>query len=241
MKNWCEDPLYGKLNFTIYTCNRPVNFLKQTVEALNEEGVVPNIQHGSKLVDNLSGIPLPDLGVIKMLDEVSEPDFADRSVYYKANRNLARAFLMSDSTLDGQTEKDILILEDDVVPCKNLLEEIRVIYRLIEERRLTKYVIALYSNYEWGPGSQALVSYRSEDFYGLQATIFSGNIRNRCHGYHYKLCNDLTTDFITKRIVEEDKEIPLLASRFSLFQHIGATTSGLGGNFHQTRNFYGQK
>ena len=241
MKYWSENPLYKKLNFTIYTSNRPVNFLKQTVEALNVEGILPNIQHGSKLDDNWSGIPLSDLGLIKRLEEVNEPDFGHRSVYYKANRNLARAFLMPDDNTVEQTDKDILILEDDVVPCKDLQQEIQIIYRLIEESGLTKYVIALYSNYEWGTGPQALMRYKSESFYGLQATIFSGNIRSQCHSYHYKLCNELTTDFITKRIVDEGREITLLASRYSLFQHIGITTSGLGGNFHRTPNFLGQK
>ena len=225
-----------KLNVTIYSCDRPVNFLKQTVDGLIAESMPNiNVQHGSDTTNNLDElVDREAIHRIKYLQEASGEKFMEEKIIHRANRNLAQAFLMPDA--DGGIESDILILEDDVVPCKNLKEQLKAIYWLIQQGGLTKYIVALYNTFQWGPGPQGLMVYPPENFYGLQAVLYSGNIRKKCSKYHFDLCDELPADFVTKRIATENRDIALVGTRFSLFQHIGSTTTGLG-DFHRTINF----
>ncbi len=226
----------SEIDFIIYTCDRPQNFLKTTVSALMDQNIKPFISYGSYYTYPGAGsiyeIPahLRSLLVIKPLEEASlrEAEFERESLVYKSSKNLSAALLI------GDMKYDALIMEDDVIPCKNLKHQLAAIYSMLKNVPDTeKYIIALYSNYDWGVGPQALVDYPHEQFYGLQACIYSANIREAASKYYG--IGEKPTDTMTAKIAANEGA-RLMAVRFSLFQHIGIVSSGLG-KFHQTLNF----
>ncbi len=222
-----------ELSAVIYTCSRKEeNYLDKTIDNLYREDVWPIVSHAGKEANNITQLSTKqkcDMPIFR-LPEGETVNFEHEKIIHRANRNLAQAFML------GNLENDVLILEDDVVPCKNLVKQLKAIYWLLRMvPNCDKYIIALYNTYDWGTGPQGLFHYPVDQFYGLQACIFSSSIRKICSEYHYRMCDELPADFITKVIVKENN-VKLLAVRFSLFQHMGAKTTGLG-NYHMTANF----
>ena len=216
----------------IVTCDRtPNNYLWQTVSHLMRQGLSPKIQHGSFIQNNLQEIPKEDLSRLKVsiLPESTKPEFMELDIRPRHNKNYAAAFLLGDKNTDA------LILEDDVMPCKNLQKQLDAVYWLIKKHQLDKYAIALYSHYKWPLSAQNLHEYPNSRFFGLQAILYSANVRETFRMAHEALCDKEPADFIT-RIVAKENGLLLYATTFSLFQHMGQVTTGLG-NFHYAENF----
>lgn len=216
----------------ITTCDRvPVNYLRETVSLLTDQGFSPKIQNGSLSDNNIKSIFEEDVPkvTIHQLLEALEPAFMALDIRPRHNKNYAATFLLAPEN------EDALILEDDVVPCQNLHKQLEAVNWLITQRKLEKYIIALYSHAKWPLSAQNLNEYPLERFFGLQAMLYSANIKELCNAYHLKYCNEQPADFIT-RIIAKENSIPVFATTFSLFQHVGTVTTGLG-NFHYAQNF----
>ena len=224
-----------KLNTIIVTCDRgETNYLDETVYHLEQQKIQPLfIQHGSDFKGNIRTIWPRSIHqkefIISILPGSNATEFMKSDIRHRHNTNYAAAFLL------GDIQKDALILEDDVVCCKNLQEQLKALYWLIAHRKVTHYIIALYSCVKWPLSAQNLNEYQVEKFFGLQAMLYSANLRQVFHDAHLKYCDQEPADFIT-RIVAKEQNLPILATTFSLFQHIGKQTTGLGA-FHQTGNF----
>ncbi len=227
--------MIDKLNTIIVTCDREDNnYLAKTVCDLEEQKTYPLfIQHGSKTGKNINAIKAnanEDRYLkISPLPESITPEFMNSDIRHRHNSNYAAAFLL------GDMSKDALILEDDVHPCRNLQEQMKALYWLIGQRKLDRYIVALYSCTQWPLSAQNLNEYTIDKFFGLQAMLYSANLRQVFHDAHLEYRDEQPADYIT-RIVAKEQNLPILATTFSLFQHIGKQTTGLG-DFHQTRNF----
>lgn len=216
----------------IVTCDRsPNNYLAKTVTQLTYQGFFPKIQHGSVSHSNIDEISESDIEKVETftLLETLNPNFMAQDIRPRHNKNYAAAFML------GNKDSDALILEDDVMPCQNLKNQLDAVYWLIRQRKLDKYIIALYSHAKWPLCAQSLNLYPLERFFGLQAILYSASIRKIIMRAHEDLCEQQPADFIT-RIAAKENNIPVFATTFSLFQHIGMMTTGLG-VFHSTENF----
>lgn len=129
-----------------------------------------------------------------------------------------------------------LVLEDDVQVSRNWTQWIDEVTSIAPDG---DYIIALYACYQWRTNGQLdLVPYNIENFYGTQAMLFSESIREKlAHWILTRLDteDDEPHDFAIKSFCNEYR-VPLYATTYSLAQHIGQVTTGLG-HHHQCKNF----
>lgn len=220
----------------IVASHRPVSYLKQTYTALIAEGIEPIVQYGSFNKQTLlaSGIPFEKVkGIVKC----NYPEWDELPVFERHNTNMQYALSR------GLPQKDILLLEDDVVPCVNVKHQINCLYNMLKAYypARKKYIIALYSTYyhNWGP--QALLDYPPEKFYGLQACIYSHSVLDELSNLHAKNLH-IPADMVTKEYAMQktgygETDLLFLTGRYSLFQHIGRQTSVNNNAFHRAENF----
>lgn len=221
----------------IVASHRPVSYLKQTYHALIAEGVEPIIQYGSFNKETLLDAGLTITEKVKGIVSCNYPECDELPVFERHNKNVSHALSRA---LPG---KDILLLEDDVVPCVNLIHQIGCIYNMLRTYHADrkKYIIALYNTYynNWGP--QSLLDYPPQKFYGLQACIFSHSVLDELSIKHGRT-TDIPADMVTRQYAIENaghgaNNLLFVTTRFSLFQHIGRQTSVNNNAFHQAANF----
>lgn len=227
-----------KYEAVIVSSHRPQSYLAKTYNALVQEQLQPKVQYGSYNKQTLvnSGIALTEniaFGMVKC----NYPEFDECPVFERHNLNVAHALERA------VANKDILLLEDDVVPCVNLKHQIECIYNMLQNYNpdCKRYIIALYSTYHWGWGPQALLDYPPQKFYGLQACLISASIRHELSNAHAKN-NTIPADMVTQQYVlnqltSAPDKVTMFATRYSLFQHIGKQSSINNNAFHSTINF----
>ena len=201
---------------TILTCDRQPSYLADTVATIPEEYAIQYIAQGQ--------IIQPRAGDLVPVDKKYKQD---PTRHRDSQYNYARALL---NTKDG------LIIEDDVKLCKNFNWELEQRLAEIDTQR---YVIALYSCYNWEGYSDydKIAKYPVDMFYGTQAMVFDTETAKEFGAYLLDNIGREPYDLALKTFIKTvNPEVVLYASKMSLVQHIGDVSTGLGGQ-HQTFNF----
>lgn len=127
-----------------------------------------------------------------------------------------------------------ILIEDDVQACKGLEGYYDQISKQFSEDE--RYILALYSCYNWQPkGKLLVVNYPVEDFYGTQAMMFDTKTQEELSAYIQLNIGKTPYDMLIKKYSKEFN-VPIYATNYSLFQHIGKISTGLGYH-HQAFNF----
>jgi hypothetical protein len=205
---------------TILTCDRQPSYLADTVATIPEEYTIQYIAQG-QIVQPRAGDLVP----------VDKKYRQDPTRHRDSQYNYARALL---NTKDG------LIIEDDVKLCRNF--DIQLEQRLAEIST-ERYVIALYSCYNWGGYSDydKITKYPVDMFYGTQAMVFDLQTAKEFGAYLLDNIGREPYDLALKTFIKTiNPEVVLYVSKMSLVQHIGDISTGLG-NGHQCFNFIDER
>jgi GR25 family glycosyltransferase involved in LPS biosynthesis len=128
-------------------------------------------------------------------------------------------------TVDG------LIIEDDVKLSKDFNEHLEKVKSNIPTSR---YAVALYSCYQW---NKDLEKYPIDMFYGTQAMLYDIETARGFGEYLAQNIGKEPYDLALKTYIKKvDPEVILYATKYSLVQHIGDISTGLGGG-HKTGHF----
>jgi len=152
--------------------------------------------------------------------------------------NLARSIRMGLHSTQG-----LCVCEDDVIFRDGFVDKLLRVVNQIEQKR-DRYVLACYAAYDFvnhsnNAGDLLYCDYPS-GFYGTQCMYYPRNVVEELSDYIWKHgveTPEETGDLLIGRYPRKfHPRKLLLASRWSLVQHIGQHTSGLG-NFHTTPTF----
>ena len=206
------------MTITIYNCDREPSYLEDTLRTIPDGCSVEIIWQKEDVHQ-----PATD-SRIKL---VTPQPF--KTIQHDTKLNYAMTLLYS---TDG------IIFEDDVIVSKNFPEHLKKVKSLIQTER---YIIALYAYRNWKPkGRFELVNYPFRSFFGLQAMMYDEFTKKDLARWLLDglVLEDEPHDFAV-RTYSKEYDVPLLALNYSLVQHIGYTSSGLGGlDFHhQSPNF----
>lgn len=201
---------------TILTCDRQPSYLADTVATIPEDYHIQYVSQGQ--------IIQPRAGDLVPVDKKYKKDpTRHRDSQYNYSIALRQ-------TTDG------LIIEDDVRLCNKF--DIELEQRLVEIPT-KRYVIALYSCYNWGGYSDydKIAKYPVDMFYGTQAMVFDIETAKEFGVYLLDNIGREPYDLALKTFIKTvNPEVGLYASKLSLVQHIGDISTGLG-NGHQCFNF----
>jgi hypothetical protein len=200
---------------TILTCDRQPSYLADTVATIPEEYVIQYISQGQ--------IVQPRAGDLVPVDKKYKQDpTRHRDSQYNYSIALRQ-------TVDG------LIIEDDVKLSKDFDEHLEKVRSNIPTSR---YAVALYSCYQW---NKDLEKYPIDMFYGTQAMLYDIETARGFGEYLAQNIGKEPYDLALKTYIKEvDPEVILYASKYSLVQHIGDISTGLGGG-HKTGHFIDER
>jgi len=200
---------------TILTCDRQPSYLADTVATIPEEYVIQYIAQGQ--------IVQPRAGDLVPVDKKYKQDpTRHRDSQYNYSIALRQ-------TVDG------LIIEDDVKLSKDFNEHLEKVKSNIPTSR---YAVALYSCYQW---NKDLEKYPIDMFYGTQAMLYDIETARGFGEYLAQNIGKEPYDLALKTYIKEvDPEVILYATKYSLVQHIGDISTGLGGG-HKTGHFIDER
>lgn len=206
---------------TILTCDRTPSYLTDTVNTIPTNYKLQYISQGQ--------IELPKEGEVILVDK---PYSTDLTRHRDSQYNYSQALL---NTKDG------LIIEDDIIFCKDFDYHYSQILNNIPAPR---YIIALYACYDF-KGMRLINNlyneYPVDDFYGTQAMLFDIHTAREFGEYLAGTIGKEAYDLALKTFIKEiNPQVRLYATKYSLVQHIGQVSTGLGCN-HQTTNFIDNK
>jgi hypothetical protein len=205
---------------TILTCDRQPSYLADTVATIPEDYHIQYVSQGQ--------IIQPRAGDLVPVDKKYKKDpTRHRDSQYNYSIALRQ-------TVDG------LIIEDDVRLCNKFDIELE---QRLAEIPTKRYVIALYSCYNWGGYSDydKIAKYPVDMFYGTQAMLYDLETARGFGEYLAQNIGKEPYDLALKTYIKEvDPEVTLYASKLSLVQHIGDISTGLGGR-HKTGNFIDER
>ena len=205
---------------TILTCDRQPSYLSDTVATIPEDYHIQYVSQGQ--------IIQPRAGDLVPVDKKYKQDpTRHRDSQYNYSIALRQ-------TVDG------LIIEDDVRLCNKFDIELE---QRLAEIPTKRYVIALYSCYNWGGYSDydKIAKYPVDMFYGTQAMLYDLETARGFGEYLAQNIGKEPYDLALKTYIKEvDPEVILYASKLSLVQHIGDISTGLGGQ-HKTGHFIDER
>ena len=205
---------------TILTCDRQPSYLSDTVATIPQDYDIQYVSQGQ--------IVLPRAGDLIPVDKKYKQDpTRHRDSQYNYSIALRQ-------TVDG------LIIEDDVKLCKNFNFELE---QRLAEISTERYVIALYSCYNWGGYSDydKIAKYPVDMFYGTQAMVFDLQTAKEFGAYLLDNIGREPYDLALKTFIKTvNPEVILYATKYSLVQHIGDISTGLGGG-HKTGHFIDER
>lgn len=205
---------------TILTCDRQPSYLADTVATIPEDYHIQYVSQGQ--------IIQPRAGDLVPVDKKYKKDpTRHRDSQYNYSIALRQ-------TVDG------LIIEDDIRLCNKFDIELE---QRLAEIPTKRYVIALYSCYNWGGYSDydKIAKYPVDMFYGTQAMLYDLETARGFGEYLAQNIGKEPYDLALKTYIKEvDPEVTLYASKYSLVQHIGDISTGLGGQ-HKTGNFIDER
>jgi len=206
---------------TILTCDREPSYLINTVKTVPVDYKIQYISQGK--------IDPPIEGELMVIDK---PYITDPTRHRDSQYNYSQALL---NTRDG------LIIEDDVMLSKDFARYYENMIRILPT---TRYAIALYACYDFW--NKLLINgffaeYPVDDFYGTQAMLFDIHTAREFGNYLAGTIGKEAYDLALKTFIKEiNPQVKLYATKYSLVQHIGQVSTGLGYN-HQTKNFIDEK
>jgi hypothetical protein len=199
------------MTITILTCDRQPSYLSDTVATIPQDYHIQYVSQG-QIVQPRAGDLIP----------VDKKYKQDETRHRDSQYNYSIALL---NTKDG------LIIEDDVKLSKDFDRNLARIINLIPTER---YAIALYSCYQW---QESLAKYPVDMFYGTQAMLYDIQTAREFGDYLVNNIGREPYDLALKTYIKEyDPEVTLYASKYSLVQHIGDISTGLG-NGHKAFTF----
>jgi hypothetical protein len=202
---------------TILTCDRTPSYLTDTVNTIPTNYKIQYISQGK--------IEIPREGEILYTER---PYATDPSRHRDSQYNYAQALLHT---------KDGFIVEDDVIFSKDFDYYYNQILSNIPAPR---YVIALYSCYDF-KDNHLFGEYPIDAFYGTQAMLFDIHTAREFGEYLMGTIGNEAYDLALKTFIKNiNPQVKLYATAYSLVQHIGQVSTGLGHN-HQTANFIDTK
>ncbi len=228
----------------ISTTHREPCFLHQTLASLFMAGSgVQGIAPVHLMVGSLEDAYLENYahhGAVQahLLGKREWQRIATASVHRRCCYNYARCLALPPGESRG-----LLICEDDIVFQEGFFETLTATIAEIElARGAVPFVLALYACYDFRsqpahPGGLLYAAYEARGFYGTQCVYYSRPLLPDLAALMFREGFELATapsDLLVKQYCL-DKEI-LFATRVSLVQHIGKTTTGLG-KFHASSTF----
>ena len=228
-------------NFSLYTTivavDRQPNYLEKTCETLEQQGIPYDISQGSLSVNNLFGINQSKHRVV-FAPETNEENYNEKDVRYRAQTNYINALTMDNGC--GSPETFRMVLEDDVVVCKDFFKHINEYLKaIVTGIGRDKIILSLYNPFHINTNEQCLLQMDVNLFWGLQAMIYSHDV---CKGFaeyiREHICSE-PHDFLIRDYCKKNN-IAIYWVSLSLFQHIGETSTGLG-TYHKTPNFVDDK
>lgn len=206
---------------TILTCDRTPSYLTDTVKTIPEEYNIQYISQGE--------IDMPKNGEIIYVEKAYA---SDSSRHRDSQYNYSQALL---NTKDG------LIVEDDVQFCKDFNNHYE---NILQNLPSSRYAIALYACYDFWNRSLIngfFAEYPVNDFYATQAMLFDIHTAREFGSYLARTIGKEPHDLALKTFIKEiNPQVKLYATSYSLVQHIGQISTGLG-HSHQTKNFIDDK
>jgi len=160
------------------------------------------------------------------------------TVHRRASYNYARCL-----ALPVGASRGLLVCEDDIVFQDGFFDAaLATIEELEEQRGPAPFILALYACYDLRnqpspPGGERYARYEAHAFYGTQCVYFAAPLLPELADLVMREGFEMGTepyDMVLKRYCLGNDL--LFASRSSLVQHIGNTSTGLG-NFHATPTF----
>lgn len=220
-----------KFETIIYTCDRKENYLLKTLRKLKQAGETKlYISQGSRSQLNLESIP-KDFPVELEIKEMDFSNSENKNVRVKAQDNFMNALTMNCGDCDFR-----LILEDDVVASINFRSYLTYCIEEVKKIEMSNpFILTLYSPYTNNYKTLGVKKVKINDFYGLQACLFSQEICQDFADYIKKVNYKQPHDFIIKDFCKENN-INIWCTTLSLFQHSGVITTGLGFH-HRVYNF----
>jgi len=223
-----------QISTVIVTCDREENYLDQTLQSLKKHEHYFILSQGSQSTKNLA---LSDISEIQLdidyyLPKEEETKIAPDDVRTKAQYNYINALMLS----TGYPYK--LILEDDVIASDYLNMMLQTYIKQVEEKEKGgAFILSLYTPYidptAIGYEPNKAYEINIDEFYGLQACLYSDSITNDFAVYISEHLSEQPHDFLIKDYCKA-RGIKIYGAGASLFQHIGKKTTGLG--YHHTAN-----
>jgi hypothetical protein len=206
---------------TILTCDRTPSYLTDTVNTIPANYKIQYISQGA--------IELPREGEILYTER---PYATDLTRHRDSQYNYAQALLHT---------KDGLIAEDDVIFSRDFDYHYSQILNNIPAPR---YVVALYACYDFKDAlliNNLYAEYTLDAFYGTQAMLFDIHTAREFGEYLMGTIGNEAYDLALKTFIKNiNPQVKLYATAYSLVQHIGQVSTGLG-HSHQTANFIDTK
>jgi hypothetical protein len=225
---------------SIVSCGRAPSYLYQTLNGFQEPHTsVELIFQGQESLDVVETVlgskPHPGEPLSETIAALCFNYECDIPRVYRTEK------LFSDVQLNGQYNyaeallhtRDGLILEDDVQVSKSFMAYVREVEELVPD---DKTIVALYSFYSAEEANELkLVPYPIRVFANTQAMLYPLAIAREFGKYLLDTFGRQPYDMALRSFCLE-KRIKLFATNYSLVQHMGNITTGLGYH-HQATNF----
>lgn len=206
---------------TIVTCDRTPSYLVDTVQAIPAEYNIQYVAQGQ--------IEIPREGEVIT---TTRPYAEDVTRHRDAQHNYAVALA---NTVDG------IIIEDDVIFSNHFDYYLKQVLGVVPTER---YAIALYSCYDWSKAFDfggILVNYPVDLFYAFQGMLYDIETAREFGQYIVENIGKEPHDIALKTFIQTvNTSVGLYATKYSLIQHIGDVSTGLG-HRHQCFNFIDDK
>ncbi len=231
-----------QISVAFMTCPREPHYLGQTLASFFSAD-----SRAGEFAEIVVAVDAPDLECASDLlhhegvrfvprTEEESARIAEFKLHRKACHNYWRTMGMASPGV-----RAVLVCEDDVVFRDGWVGMLMECLNEMREAGLHEFILAVYSPHDHEAGSlrrgQYYSSYMANGFYGTQSVLYmAGEVEpvREIVWQHGVLSPDGPYDLLMKRRAIERQH--LYAIRCSLAQHIGATTTGLGG-FHQSPSF----
>ncbi|MDZ4846202.1 MAG: hypothetical protein SH857_11705 [Chitinophagales bacterium] len=207
---------------SILSCPREPSYLAETLGSFKEPDIEVEIFFQAK---DVSGeIPALQQQYACAIPRVYLTEKMYDDVQLNGQYNYAETLLHT---------KDGLIFEDDVQVSKNFMQHLLEVEKLIPDE---KSIVTLYSMKPWSnSGKFELIKLAASHFRNTQAMLFPVSLA-RAFGKHILDYFGAEPYDHALRTFCRMHGIKLFATNYSLVQHIGKVTTGLGYH-HQSRNF----
>ena len=156
------------------------------------------------------------------------PMFDVMNLIQKSTYNYINALRVADG--------ECIIVEDDIRFSSMFLENAEQ----VKKSNFKRTIVALYSAWDWTPKVrdhlQCMIPYPIDKFFGTQAMYYTSDVVHDLANFMNEHVGKEAYDMLIKSFCRLNPDVKLLATRYSVVQHIGGESTGLGYH-HTTGNF----